>query len=71
MIELSALRLDDGEFRYAIDADGGRLVVTTTTTVAFDVLRELGVEMPNRLVLHAQQWGSVRIAERRSRRMRQ
>jgi hypothetical protein len=64
MILLSATRVDAGEhFSYRVEAAGRPLIVTDDAGAAIAVLREVGVDDPQRIIAHARSWGMVEIVE--------
>ena len=69
MILLTANRLDvyDG-FQFRIEAAGRSPAITGDPDTAAEVLSDLGVHHPFRLVSHVRVWGSVEIVEHSPRR---
>jgi hypothetical protein len=64
MILLSATRVDAGEhFSYRVECAGRQLIVTDDALAAIAVLREVGVDDPQRIIAHARNWGIVEIVE--------
>ena len=61
---LQAIRLDAYDhFQFRIEAPTLVPVITGDAAQAAEVLRQLGVTNPGLLVVHAQSWGQVEIAE--------
>ena len=69
MILLSASRLNvyDG-FRFTIEPSDGSPAVTADPDAAAEILFDLGVANPSRLVTHVRNWGAVEILEHIPRR---
>ena len=64
MILLSATRVDAGEhFSYRVECAGHQPVVTDDAAAAIAVLRDFGIDDPQRIVAHARNWGVVEIVE--------
>jgi hypothetical protein len=64
MIVLSANRLDVYDtFQFRIEAAGNAPAVTGDPHAAAEILHDLGVSDPLRLVRHVRQWGWVEIIE--------
>jgi hypothetical protein len=64
MILLSATRVDVGEhFSYRVEPAGRQPIVTDDAAAAIALLRDFGIEDPQRMIAHAQNWGVVEIVE--------
>jgi len=64
MILLSATRVDAGEhFSYRVECAGRQMIVTDDAGAAIAVLREFGIDDPQRIIAHARNWGSIEIVE--------
>ena len=64
MILLSATRVDASEhFSYRVERAGNAPIVTDDAGAAVAVLREFGVDDPQRIIAHARNWGVVEIVE--------
>jgi hypothetical protein len=64
MIRLTAIRLDAYDrFQFRVEAPDCVPVVTSDPLKAAEVLTQLGIENPMRLVHHVQAWGDLEIVE--------